>query len=202
MTSIINIIKNANKFTKFDINGNKKSKFWLNYLTFSLFPVFFSILASFVARDSFDYDTRTIGALLSLFTGLLFGLLLKISDKVRDIPLKGNMKSENQKNKRIQEVNYLKLFFYFLSYSIIVSLAIITLLIIESFIPFLHDLKLSSYTFSNKVNLDEILLFCKIIVTCFYRFLVVYFLIVFILHILLSVSYLYEYIKFDFSKLD
>ncbi|MFL0137436.1 hypothetical protein, partial [Tenacibaculum maritimum] len=111
MNSIIDIFKNANKFATYNINGKKESKYSYKYFFFVVFPWVFSLILVFISRDRFNFEFTTIGALLSLFTGLLFGLLLKISDKVREIPEKKSLKSENDKNKRTQELNYLKLFF-------------------------------------------------------------------------------------------
>ena len=202
MINFFDIFKNANRFTRYDINGKKRSKITLVYLIFNLFPVLFGCIVCYLSRDYFEFETKTIGALLSLFTGLLFGLLLKISDKVRQIPSKESVKTENQRNKRIQETNYLKLFFYFLSFSIVVSLGIITLLIIQSFIPSLHNIRLSKFYFSSEINFSSITTLLKVIFIYIYRFLVIYFLTNFILYILLAIQYLYEYIKFDFTKIE
>lgn len=202
MISIFNIIKNANKFSKYDINGEKKSKFAFNFFIYNLFPIIFGLAVCYLSRDFFEFETTTIGALLSLFTGLLFGLLLKISDKVRQVPSKESAKSENQKNKRIQETNYLKMFFYFLSYSILISLGIITLLIIQSFIPALHETKLSTHIFTTNVNFSTLYDFICVSLIYSYRFFIIYFLTNFILYIILSIGYLYEYIMFDFSKIE
>lgn len=198
MDNFLEISKNANKFSKLDINGKKKSK--TNFLLFKYVPILISLILICISRDKFDFDTKTIGALLSLFTGILFGQLLKISDKVREIPKKTDSLSDEKSNKRIQEINYLKLFFYFLSYSIIISLGIICLLLIESFFPVLSKSKLSNYIFTTKLNIENIFTFLKLSCIWFYRFFIVLLIIRFTQYILLSVSYIYGYIKFDFSK--
>ena len=198
MTNLFEISKNANKFSKVDINGNKKSK--VNFLLFKYVPLLISIALVFVSRDSFNFETKIVGALLSLFTGILFGQLLKISDKVREIPQKKENLSNEKNNKRIQEINYLKLFFYFLSYSILISLCIICLLIIQSFFPVLTEIKLSNYVFTNEFSIENVTTFFKVLITWIYRIIIILFIIRFTQYILLSVSYIYEYIKFDFSK--
>lgn len=200
MFSIIDIFKNANKFASYDINGKEKSKFSFKYFFFAIFPWILSLVLVYISRDRFNFEFTTIGVLLSLFTGLLFGLLLKISDKVRDVPKKGASMSENEENKRIQEINYLKLFFYFLSYSIVVALLLISLLIVQSFIPELLKVKVSNYSITSEVTFETIKCFLIVFTILFYRFWVVFCLISFVLYILLSISYLYECIKFDFSK--
>jgi hypothetical protein len=196
--NFLEIVKNANKFSKLDINGRRKSK--TNFLLFKYIPILISFTLVFISRDNFDFETKTIGALLSLFTGILFGQLLKISDKVREIPKKIDSLSTEKNNKRIQEINYLKLFFYFLSYSILISLGIICLLLIESFLPVLSESKLSNYIFTNELNIENIFTSLKISFIWFYRIFIVLLIIRFTQYILLSVSYIYEYIKFDFSK--
>lgn len=198
MTNLFEISKNANKFSKIDINGNKKSR--INFLLFKYVPLLISLILVFVSRDNFNFETKTVGALLSLFTGILFGQLLKISDKVREIPEKKENLSNEKNNKRIQEINYLKLFFYFLSYSILISLGIICLLIIKSFLPILSEIKLSNYVFTNEFNIENLITFFKVSISWAYRIIIVLFIIRFAQYILLSVSYIYEYIKFDFSK--
>lgn len=198
MGNFLEIIKNANKFSKLDINGRRKSK--TNFLLFKCIPILISFTLVFISRDNFDFETKTIGALLSLFTGILFGQLLKISDKVREIPKKIDSLSTEKDNKRIQEINYLKLFFYFLSYSILISLGIICLLLIESFLPVLSESKLSNYIFTNELNIENIFTSLKVSFIWFYRIFIVLLIIRFTQYILLSVSYIYEYIKFDFSK--
>ncbi|MBE7659661.1 hypothetical protein J2Q11_05700 [Tenacibaculum finnmarkense genomovar finnmarkense] len=202
MNSIIEIFKNANKFAVYDINGKKCSKINFNYFFFSIFPWLFSLFIVCVSRDNFNFEFTTIGALLSLFTGLLFNLLLKISDKVRQIPSKKSVKSENEIDKRTQETNYLKLFFYFLSYSIVVALILITLLIIQTFLSELFKIKLSTFIFTREINLSNLFCFFKVLCVLVYRFLVVFCLINFVMYILLSISYLYQYINFEFSKIE
>ncbi len=200
MSSIVDIYLNANKFIKYDINGIKKSKSRFRNFTFNYLPVIFSVIIVFIFKANFDFDTKTIGALLSLFTGLLFGQLLKISDKVRQVSPKENADSENKKNKRIQELNYLKIFFYFLSYSILIAIGIITLLIIQSFIPQLREVDLSNFILSDDINIDSILVFIKILFIYLFRFIIVLLIIRFIQYIIWSIIYIYDYIKFDFSR--
>ena len=74
MGNFLEISKNANKFSKLDINGRKKSK--TNFLLFKYIPILISFTLVYISRDNFDFETKTIGALLSLFTGILFGQLL------------------------------------------------------------------------------------------------------------------------------
>ncbi|MFL0140342.1 hypothetical protein V2647_13100, partial [Tenacibaculum maritimum] len=198
---IFDFFKIANKFATYNINGKKESKYSYKYFFFVVFPWVFSLILVFISRDRFNFEFTTIGALLSLFTGLLFGLLLKISDKVREIPEKKSLKSENDKNKRTQELNYLKLFFYFLSYSIVISLFLISLIIIKTFAPELLQAKISNYFFVLDINLSTLKCFLFVLTIFCYRFFVVFCLVSFIMYILLSIIYLYEYIKFDFSKI-
>lgn len=198
MSNIAEIFKNANKFSKLDINGNEKSK--IHFFLFKYIPLLASFLLVFLSKDNFNFETKTVGALLSLFTGILFGQLLKISDKVREIPNKKENSSIEKANKRVQEINYLKLFFYFLSYSILISLSIICLLIIESFLPILSELKLSEFLYTNELKAENIVNFLKVTSIVIYRFLLILFIIRFAQYILLSVSFIYEYIKFDFTK--
>ncbi len=192
------IRKNASSYAKLDINGNSKSK-W-NILILRLLPILFSVFLVFVLRKNFSFEPKLVATLLSLFTGLLFGLLLKISDKAI---LLSEIKTDNVQDEAdvMREANYLKLFFYFLSYSILVSICLIIIIIIQSFFSKIMSLNLNGFIFSDEYSLTTIFTFIKVSIIYFFRFLLIYLIYNFLYFILLSMVYLYKYIQFNFSKI-
>lgn len=197
---IVNIKKiyfNAQKSLYVDINGHIK-KVTLSFIFIKFIVPIISGIVVYVNQDVFIDDSKIIGTLLSLFSGLMFGVLIKIPDKFKDLePKEHESKQEILKRKQIK--NYLKLFMYSLSYSILVALLSIFFVLLSSFFPSLTKLDLSNYS----INLNSIDYFITLVclATVVYRFLLVIFLINFIFFILKAVSNLYEFMLYEFSKI-
>ncbi|HEX8562715.1 MAG TPA: hypothetical protein VF676_07025 [Flavobacterium sp.] len=84
---ILKIYKNAKKSLSKDINGNDKKWKIQSFVVTVLFP----ILSGFIVynnQDNFIDDPKILGTLLSLFSGLMFGVLIKIPDKFKEIEAK------------------------------------------------------------------------------------------------------------------
>jgi hypothetical protein len=130
-------------------------------------------------------DPKVIATLLSLFSGLMFGVLIKIPDKFKDL--------ESKVFECIQsEIK---------SYSILVALFCIFFALSNSFFPSLVDLDLNQFYFEknlNKINYYETLEFICIVS---YRILLVNFLFNFVFYIFKAVTNLYEFMLYEFNKI-
>ena len=104
------IYVNAKKSLYTDINGVEKN--WSFEYLFVKYIIFLaSCVVVFFSRDKLMDDPKVIATLLSLFSGLMFGVLIKIPDKFKDLEPKEH-EAEVDEIKRKQVKNYLKLFMY------------------------------------------------------------------------------------------
>jgi hypothetical protein len=193
------IYDNAKKSLYTDING-KENKNTFQYYFVLFFIPFLSGLIVYFCRDKLLDDPKVIATLLSLFSGLMFGVLIKIPDKFKDLEPKEH-ESVDETFKRIQVKNYLKLFMYSLSYSILVALLAIFFGLLNSFFPNLISLNLNIFYFEsdlNKVNWYHTIEFLFIVL---YRFILVIFLLNFIFFIFKAVTNLYEFMIYEFNKI-
>jgi hypothetical protein len=193
------IYKNAKKSLYTDINGNE-DKWILPYIFINIIVPALSCFIVYINRDKLMDDPKVIATLLSLFSGLMFGVLIKIPDKFKDLESK-EFECLHSEIKRKQVKNYLKLFMYSLSYSILVALFCIFFALLNSFFPSLVDLDLNQFYFEknlDKINYYETLEFICIVS---YRILLVNFLFNFVFYIFKAVTNLYEFMLYEFSKI-
>lgn len=197
--NVKNIKKNAKKSLFTNINGDEE-KWSYPYIFVKIVIPIISCLIVYVNQDKLMEDPKVIVMLLSLFSGLMFGVLIKIPDKFKDLePKENETKLEETKRKQIK--NYLKLFMYSLSYSILVALFSIFFVILNSFFPSLIELKLSRFhRIQNLKQLDyESTLIVSIVIL--YRILLVNYLLNFLFFIFKAVTNLYEFMLYEFNKI-
>lgn len=193
------IYNNAKKSLYTDING-KEDKWNVPYLFINYIVPIISCVIVYVNRDKLLDDPKVIATLLSLFSGLMFGVLIKIPDKFKDLEPK-QFESLEEETKRKQVKNYLKLFMYSLSYSILVALFSIFFSLLNSFFPSLVGCDLNQFYLVKdleKINWFRTLEFFTIVT---YRFLLVSFLFNFVFYIFKAVVNLYEFMLYEFSKI-
>jgi hypothetical protein len=156
----------------------------------------------------FIEDSKILAMLLSLFSGLMYSVLLKIPDKLTKLET-----TEVKKNATIKEVkdrtetnilnnrtfNYLKNFSFTLSYSIIVAILCIFFVIASSFFTSLLNFHLSTVKF-NYLSIDYYITF-KVVIIILYRFFFVFFMFQFLYFITKSVIYLTDFTLFEFNNL-
>lgn len=183
----------------------------INY--FELVIVYIIIVSISIAlvyhkNGKFIEDSKILAMLLSLFSGLMYSVLLKIPDKLTKLETK-----EEKKEETIKEVkdrtetnilnnrtfNYLKNFSFTLSYSIIVAILCIFFVIASSFFTSLLNFHLSTVTF-NYLSIDYFLTF-KVVIIISYRFFFVFFMFQFLYFITKSVIYLTDFTLFEFNNL-
>lgn len=190
---------NAKKSLYTNINGEEE-KWSCAYIFVKVIIPFISCLIVFINRDKLMEDPKVIVMLLSLFSGLMFGVLIKIPDKFKDLEPKIN-ETKDEESKRKQIKNYLKLFMYSLSYSILVALFSIFFVILNSFFPSLIELKLSKLKLIENLNQIDICITFKGLTIILYRILLVNYLLNFLFFIFKAVTNLYEFMLYEFNKI-
>ena len=199
LLNIKNIRKNANKSLYTDINGLEK-KWTFPYIFVKILLPLISVFIVFLNQKKLMEDPKVIVMLLSLFSGLMFGVLIKIPDKFKDLEPKLH-ETDSEEIKRKQIKNYLKLFMYSLSYSILVALYSIFFVILNSFFPKLIELNLLFYIKVDsieQIHLQSTLIACTVVL---YRILLVNYLLNFLFFIFKAVTNLYEFMLYEFSKI-
>lgn len=174
---------------------------YLIILTVSAFLVFYK-------SEKFIEDSKILAMLLSLFSGLMYSVLLKIPDKLSKLETIEKVTEENisELQSRIEvntlnnrTFNYLKNFSFTLSYSIVVAIFCIFFVIASSFFPSLLNFHLSTVSL-DYVNYD-IVLTIKVTLTILYRFFFVFFMFQFLYFITKSVIYLTDFTLYEFNNL-
>lgn len=192
---IFSIFVNANRSLFTDINGKKIKFAYQSVINLIIIP-FISLSIVYKNHTTIIEDSKIISTLLSLFSGLMFGVLLKIPDKFKDITQKNN-ETIQEEYIRKQLKNYLKLFMYSLSYCILVALFSIFFVLIGGLFPSLLKEDISLLFANNHFNFD-----IRLLIIAFYRFLLIYFLFSFMFFILKAVANLYELTIYEFNKLN
>ncbi|POR20625.1 hypothetical protein BWK58_13815 [Flavobacterium columnare] len=199
------IYLNANRsiFVKEDTKKN-----YLELIIFYLLILAISTFMVFYKKEKFIEDSKILAMLLSLFSGLMYSVLLKIPDKITKLgTIEEPKDDETIKQLRTREetnitntraLNYLKNFSYTLSYSIVVAIICIIFVITSSFFKTLLEFHLSD----TKITLNDfdIILTLKIIIIVLYRFFFVFFMLQFIYFIIKSVIYLTEFTEYEFNN--
>ncbi len=198
--NVKSIKTNAKKSLYTNINGDEE-KWSYAYIFVKIIIPIISCLIVYINQDKLMEDPKVIVMLLSLFSGLMFGVLIKIPDKFKDLEPKIN-ETKEQENKRKQIKNYLKLFMYSLSYSILVALFSIFFVILNSFFPSLIELKLSKLKLIENLNQIDIWTTLKGCVIVLYRIFLVNYLLNFLFFIFKAVTNLYEFMIYEFNKIE
>lgn len=199
LLNIKSIKKNAKKSLFTNINGDEE-KWSYAYIFVKIIIPIVSCFIVYINQDKLMEDPKVIVMLLSLFSGLMFGVLIKIPDKFKDLePKENETKLEETKRKQIK--NYLKLFMYSLSYSILVALFSIFFVILNSFFPSLIELKLSEFKRIENIKQLDYLTTLIVIVVVLYRILLVNYLLNFLFFIFRAVTNLYEFMLYEFNKI-
>lgn len=198
--NVKSIRNNAKKSLYTNINGEEE-KWSYAFIFVKLVIPLISCLIVYINQDKLMEDPKVIVMLLSLFSGLMFGVLIKIPDKFKDLEPKVN-ETLTQESKRKQIKNYLKLFMYSLSYSILVALFSIFFVILNSFFPSLIELKLSELKIVENINQIHFWTTLKGIIVILYRVLLVNYLLNFLFFIFKAVTNLYEFMLYEFSKIE
>lgn len=205
ITKVWNIYINANK--SIYITDNNK----VNYHELILVYIIITALSIFLVYykdDKFIEDSKILAMLLSLFSGLMYSVLLKIPDKLNKLETKNPKENETIKDLKERTesnilnnrtINYLKNFSFTLSYSIIVAIMCIFFVIASSFFTSLLNFHLSTVTFNfETINYSLTL---KVFLIILYRFLFVFFMFQFLYFITKSVIYLTDFTLYEFNNL-
>lgn len=202
---IWNIYINATKsiYLKEDNEVN-----YLELIIVYIIIILISTILVYYKDEKFIEDSKILAMLLSLFSGLMYSVLLKIPDKLTKLE-----NEEEKKNETIKDLidrtennvlnnrtfNYLKNFSFTLSYSIIVAILCIFFVIASSFFTSLLNFNLSTVKF-NYLSINYFLTF-KVVIIILYRFFFVFFMFQFLYFITKSVIYLTDFTLHEFNNL-
>lgn len=185
---------------------NKVNYFELIVVYFLIFLL--SVFLVYYKSDKFIEDSKILAMLLSLFSGLMYSVLLKIPDKISKLETVQSKENETIDEFREREetnilnnrtFNYLKNFSFTLSYSIIVAILCIFFVIVSSFFTSLLNFHLSDVIIDFE-DIDGWLTF-RVVLIIVYRFLFVFFMLQFLYFITKSVIYLTDFTLYEFNNL-
>lgn len=185
---------------------NTTNKLELTFVYVAIFII--SVFLVFYKTEKFIEDAKVLAMLLSLFSGLMYSVLLKIPDKLsklETVKQKGDesirdLKKRNEINTlNNRTFNYLKNFSFTLSYAIIVAIFCIFFVILSSFFASLLNFHLSTV----KLDFDNIniLLTLKVGLIILYRFFFIFLMLQFLYFITKSVIYLTDFTLYEFNNL-
>lgn len=196
-----NAIKSVCKNEDNTTNKLELTFVYLMILIISVFLVFYK-------TEKFIEDAKVLAMLLSLFSGLMYSVLLKIPDKLSKLETVKEKEDESIRNlKKRNEINtlnnrtfnYLKNFSFTLSYAIIVAIFCIFFVILSSFFTSLLNFHLSTV----KLDFENInaLLTLKVGLIVLYRFFFIFLMLQFLYFITKSVIYLTDFTLYEFNNL-
>lgn len=200
---IFKLIKDGQFWQNIDLNGKeKKPKFFFSsiQLTFIAISIVWGIYSNNGVNN--DFIGYSIAA-LSIFIGLFLTLLLSVFDKFKGIDFSKANKNDDVKIDLIRMKNFFKQFTALTSYSILLSILSILLLILFYLIPGL-DINLLDYTFVdsiNKISVDNGVLFIRNTIILIHRIAVAYFLLDFLLIVIYAVTSFYSYIYNEYEQI-
>jgi hypothetical protein len=185
---------------------NTTNKVELAFIYVAIFSI--SVFLVYYKTEKFIEDAKVLAMLLSLFSGLMYSVLLKIPDKlskletvkekedesIRDLKKRNELNTLNNRT-----FNYLKNFSFTLSYAIIVAIFCIFFVILSSFFASFLNFHLSTV----KLDFENIntLLTLKVGVIVIYRFFFIFLMLQFLYFITKSVIYLTDFTLYEFNNL-
>lgn len=196
------LILDGHKWQNIDINGvESKPKYYYSRLQY-LFIVL-AIGSVFLLKNGFNKDF--IGymiASLSIFVGLFLTLILTVFDKFQKVNFDKPNLSEKEKVFLIQRKNFFKQFTALTSYSILLSITCIFLLSLSLLTDSLNRDVFDFELIDSLRNIDfkNILIGGYVWLIIFYRILIVYFFLDFLLMVLYALTSIYNYIALEFDK--
>ncbi|NDP21409.1 MAG: hypothetical protein GZ091_10060 [Paludibacter sp.] len=185
---------------------NSTNKVELTFIYVAIFSI--SVFLVYYKTEKFIEDAKVLAMLLSLFSGLMYSVLLKIPDKLSKLETVKEKEDESIRDfKKRNEINtlnnrtfnYLKNFSFTLSYAIIVAIFCIFFVILSSFFASFLNFHLSTV----KLDFENIntLLTLKVGVIVIYRFFFIFLMLQFLYFITKSVIYLTDFTLYEFNNL-
>jgi hypothetical protein len=185
---------------------NTTNKVELAFIYAAIFSI--SVFLVYYKTEKFIEDAKVLAMLLSLFSGLMYSVLLKIPDKLSKLETVKEKEDESIRDlKKRNEINtlnnrtfnYLKNFSFTLSYAIIVAIFCIFFVILSSFFASFLNFHLSTV----KLDFENIntLLTLKVGVIVIYRFFFIFLMLQFLYFITKSVIYLTDFTLYEFNNL-
>ena len=185
---------------------NTTNKVELAFIYVAIFSI--SVFLVYYKTEKFIEDAKVLAMLLSLFSGLMYSVLLKIPDKLSKLETVKEKEDESIRDlKKRNEINtlnnrtfnYLKNFSFTLSYAIIVAIFCIFFVILSSF--FASFLNFHLYTVKLDFENINTLLTLKVGVIVIYRFFFIFLMLQFLYFITKSVIYLTDFTLYEFNNL-
>ncbi|MBD9179631.1 MAG: hypothetical protein EGP82_10745 [Odoribacter splanchnicus] len=194
---ILFLIKKGHYWQYTNILGEgKRPKFFFNSAQWSIIVISFLFVYSLPKGLNNEFIDYTITA-FSIFVGLFLALILSVYDKFQKInfAIRYNVL---EKTDLIKIKNFFKQFTALTTYSILISiLSIILLLLMTLYDFFKLDISQYSWTFISK---DSLICFLKLFLLCLVRGFACYFILDFMLLALYAISSMFGFINKEYDK--
>jgi hypothetical protein len=197
------VVSEGNRLQKRDINGNVLTKNWLTQT--QIISIVLAGISVFILHTGFtdNFSGYTI-SFLGIFVGLFTSIIISMYDKSKNLMDRYNEKDEIDKAKTKQIRNYLVQFTGLTSYSILLALFCIVLLLISlSHNALKNDLR--SFVFVHRyteISLTNIKLLLEAVILIIYRFSVVYMLSNFFIITTFSITSYFTFLLSEYKKLN
>ena len=196
-SNILNLIREGHKWQHTDLSGNgKRSRIYFSYTQIFFVVVYF--LPKGFGKDFIGY----IVAALAVFIGLFISITLNAFDKFQNIDFKKLPENDTEKVLQKLTKNFFRQFTTLMCYGVIISILCIILLSLSLLCDAL-SIDITEYSFIDSltsINIQNFKIFAGLSLLVIYRVFILYFLLDFVYLVAVSIGKLFEYISFEFEK--
>lgn len=200
-TFIVSVVQEGNRLQKRNINGETlTSRRFTNMQIVIIVVSAFALLI--IPRGFTDNFAGFVISFLGIFIGLFTNIIIWMYDKSRSLFENYITKDEIEKVKVKQIKNYMVQFTGLTSYSILISILIIVLLLVTLATNSISvDInKYSLITDFKKLSFYNIVLFLKMSLILIYRFSIIYFLLLFFIITTFSTTSYFSFLMTEYKK--
>lgn len=201
-SNILNLIREGHKWQHTDLSGNgKRSRIYFSYT--QIFFVVVSCVGIYFLPKGFGKDfIGYIVAALAVFIGLFISITLNAFDKFQNIDFKKLPENDTEKVLQKLTKNFFRQFTTLMCYGVIISILCIILLSLSLLCDAL-SIDITEYSFIDSltsINIQNFKIFAGLSLLVIYRVFILYFLLDFVYLVAVSIGKLFEYISFEFEK--
>jgi hypothetical protein len=198
------VISEGNRLQKYDINGKQLTSRWFTHT--QILSILISITALVLLPKGFtdNFSGYTI-SFLGIFVGLFSNIVISMYDKRKNLLSDGiEDKNEIEKARIKQLKNYLVQFTGLTSYSILLALSTIIMLLISlSHEALKTDIRLYTMVDSfSKIKLINLIYFFQASLLIVYRFCIIYLLSNFFCITTFSITSYFTFLSTEYKKID
>jgi hypothetical protein len=199
---ISKVLNEADKLEKMNIKGEVTTT--KKYTQTQVFSFVISIATLFILRTGFsDNFAGFIITFLGIFIGLFASVVVSLHDKSKTLIEGLETMTALEKAQNVKLKNYMIQFTGLTAYSIVIGLFLALLL---SIVLLADGTKSNIFQYSfirnlNELNVRTVLNFCRVVILCIHRLLVVYLFLRFFTITIYAVSSYFSFLISDYRKL-